>query len=42
MGACQYLIKPLSAHRLSRTVADMLHKKTAGWSIHKEYAASRA
>jgi DNA-binding response OmpR family regulator len=41
MGAAQYLIKPLSAHRLSRTVADLLHKKAAVRSVHKEYAHSR-
>ncbi len=42
MGAAQYLIKPLSAHRLSRTVADLMHKKAAGRIIHKEYAGQKA
>ncbi len=42
MGASQYLIKPLSAHRLSRTIADTLHKKAANHSVKKEYAVSHA
>ena len=27
MGACKYLIKPLSAHNLSKTVASILHQE---------------
>jgi DNA-binding response OmpR family regulator len=42
MGATQYLIKPLSAHRLSRTVAEILHRKTNLHSEKREYAISHS
>ncbi|MHB8104424.1 MAG: response regulator [Dehalococcoidales bacterium] len=42
MGAAQYLIKPLSAHGLSKTIEDVLHKKAVTRSTKKEYAVSRA
>ena len=41
MGASRYLIKPLSAHHLSKTVASILHQEGSGsTSISKAAATS--
>jgi two-component system response regulator AdeR len=41
MGATQYLIKPLSAHSLSKTIADILHQKGSRYQTVRGSAASR-
>ena len=41
MGATQYLIKPLSAHSLSKTIADILHQKTSDYPILRAHVVSR-
>ena len=42
MGATQYLIKPLSAHSLSKTIADILHQKASDYPIVRGHVVSRA
>ncbi len=39
MGATSYLIKPLSAHSLSRAVASVLHQKSRQYRATREEAA---
>jgi DNA-binding response OmpR family regulator len=41
MGATQYLIKPLSAHSLSKTIASILHQKGSHYPTVRRSAASR-
>jgi DNA-binding response OmpR family regulator len=36
MGAAQYLIKPLSAHSLSKSIADILHQKGSHYQTARE------
>jgi DNA-binding response OmpR family regulator len=40
MGAAQYLIKPLSAHSLSKSVAGILHQKGSNFPNTSESATS--
>lgn len=42
MGATKYLIKPLSAHSLSRTIAAILHEKSSDYPAVTENAVSQA
>ena len=39
MGAARYLIKPLSAHSLSQTITEILHKKGKGFKTNEQTAA---
>ena len=39
MGASQYLIKPLSAHRLSQTIASILHQEGSHYKTMEESTA---
>jgi len=38
MGAAQYLIKPLSAHSLSKSIADILHQRGSRYQTVRESA----
>ena len=40
MGAARYLIKPLSAHSISQTIADILHQKGNNYTHAGETAVS--
>jgi len=42
MGAARYLIKPLSAHKLSKTIAGILRKKAKHFTLADKYAVSNA
>ena len=41
MGAAQYLIKPLSAHSLSKSIADILHQKGSRYQTVRESVIRR-
>ena len=41
MGASKYLIKPLSAHNLSKTVASILHQEGSGGASISKAAATK-
>ena len=40
MGAARYLIKPLSAHRLSQTIAETLHRKSNDFRVDRKATAA--
>ena len=42
MGVARYLVKPLSAHKLSMTIAGILDKKIEHFTLADKYAVSNA